>query len=129
VSLANLPCPRAELSHSEELNSLRSALDAASASKRQLEVSAQRANETCERLTAANDALSAKALSLAEEAETERRELSKKWQEEMEEMRKRLDEAHEEIDEARNRGQAQRIQLLDEVRDGLWVANSLGLVC
>lgn len=101
--------------YSDELNSLRSALDAASASKRQLEVSAQRANETCDRLSAANDALSAKALSLAEDAEQERRNLGKKWQDDFDEMKRKLDEAQEDADDAKTRGQAQRIQLLDEL--------------
>ena len=107
----------------EELNSLRSALDAASASKRQLEASAHRANETCDRLTSANDMLSAKVLSLAEDTDIERKHLSKKWQEEMDELKKRLVEAQEEVDEAKTRGQAQRIQLLDEVsRCSAWVS-------
>jgi len=90
-------------------------LDTATAAKRQLEVTARQANETCDRLTAANDVLSAKALSLAEDAEHERRTLTKKWTEEVDALRKRLEDAQEEADEGRTRGQAQRIQLLDEV--------------
>jgi len=36
-------------------------------------------------------------------------------QEEIEELKRRVEEAQEEADEQRTRGQAQRIQLLDEV--------------
>jgi len=97
---------------------LRSSLDAANASKRQLEISALQAKETCDRLTAANDVLSAKALTLADEAEQERRSLAKKWQEEIDSLKQKLDDAQEEVDEAKHRGQAQRIQLLDEVSRG-----------
>lgn len=100
----------------EELNTLRSGLDTATAAKRQLELTARQANETCERLAAANDVLSSKALSLAEDAEHERWNLTKKWTEEVDALKKRLEEAQEEADEGKTRGQAQRIQLLDEVR-------------
>jgi hypothetical protein len=103
------------LTDREELNTLRVSLDTATAVKRQLELTARQANETCERLTAANDVLSAKALSLAEDAEQERRRLTKKWTEEVEALRKHLADAQEEADEGKFRGQAQRIQLLDEV--------------
>ena len=103
------------LTDREELNTLRAGLDTATAAKRQLELTARQANETCDRLAAANDVLSAKALSLAEDAESERRSLTKKWSEEVETLKKRLEEAQEEADEGKFRGQAQRIQLLDEV--------------
>jgi hypothetical protein len=54
-------------------------------------------------------------LSLADDAEQERRNLSRKWQEELDQMKRALDEAQEDADESKTRGQAQRIQLLDEV--------------
>jgi hypothetical protein len=71
--------------------------------------------ETVNRLAQANDTLSAKALSLAEDAEEEKRTLSRKLGEEVDGLKKMLSEVQEEADELRMRGQSQRIQLLDEV--------------
>ena len=101
----------------EELNSLRAALDDAAFSKRNFEVQATTQAETCERLSAANDALSTRALTLADEAEREKRSLQKRLQDEIEELKKKVENAQEDADEQRTRGQAQRIQLLDEVGD------------
>ncbi|CAD6568071.1 MAG: hypothetical protein TREMPRED_004251 [Tremellales sp. Tagirdzhanova-0007] len=99
----------------EELNSLRAALDDAAFSKRNFEVQATTQAETCERLSAANDALSTRALTLADEAEREKRSLQKRLQDEIEELKKKVENAQEDADEQRTRGQAQRIQLLDEL--------------
>jgi len=41
--------------------------------------------------------------------------LQKRLQDEIEEFKRRVEEAQEDVDEQRTRGQAQRIQLLDEV--------------
>ena len=99
----------------DELNSVRSALDNATNSKRSLEVQAAAQAETCERLSQANDQLSARALALADEAEREKRALQRRLQDELAVLRKQLDEAQEDADEQKTRGQSQRIQLLDEV--------------
>lgn len=66
-------------------------------------------------MTEANDVLSQRALSLADDAERERAGLSKKLGDELEDVKKKLREAEEDADEERGRGQGQRIQLLDEV--------------
>lgn len=104
----------------DELNSLRTALDAASSSKRQLETQIRKSEETVDRLQQANDILSAKTLSMAEDAENARETLQRKVQDELSEMKRKLEEAQEEADEGRTRGQAQRIQLLDEVGHSQW---------
>ena len=98
-----------------ELNSLRTALDAASASKRQLESQLSKHNESIGRLEHANNTLSSHTLSLADDMEKEKRDLQKRLQDEIQSLKKELEDAQEEVDEARTRGSAQRIQLLDEV--------------
>lgn len=102
----------------EELNSLRSALDAASIAKKQAEQAARNSSLTCDRLSEANDTLSAKALTMAEEAEQEKRVLQRRLQDEIDALKKRLEECEEEVEEQKTRGQGQRIQLLDEVGAG-----------
>ncbi|GFZ42574.1 hypothetical protein JCM24511_00290 [Saitozyma sp. JCM 24511] len=99
----------------EELNSLRSALDAASISKRNLELRAAQQSDTVDRLQKANDTLSARALEIADEAAREKDVLAKKYSVEMDGLRKQVKEVEEGADEERSRGQAQRIQLLDEL--------------
>jgi hypothetical protein len=99
----------------EELNSLRSALDAATIAKKQAEQTAKQASETTDRLSEANETISAKVLTLAEEAEEEKRVLQRKLQEEVDSLKKKLVDCEEEVEEQRARGQGQRIQLLDEV--------------
>ena len=98
-----------------ELDSLRSALEAASTQKRRLELQASTSADDIQRLTQANNTLSAQTLSLAEDAEGDKKAMQQKLHDEIESLRKQLEDAQEEIDEARTRGSAQRIQLLDEV--------------
>ncbi|WWD16501.1 hypothetical protein CI109_100927 [Kwoniella shandongensis] len=95
----------------EELNSLQSALDNATATKRTLESQLLAQQETCNRLSEANDALSARALELAQVAEDEKRALQNK----VEEMKGTLKGCEDDADEERAKSQAQRIQLLDEL--------------
>jgi hypothetical protein len=57
---------------------------------------------------------------MAEDAENARETLQRKVQDELSEMKRKLEEAQEEADEGRTRGQAQRIQLLDEVGHSQW---------
>ncbi|KAK4687380.1 hypothetical protein P7C73_g2748, partial [Tremellales sp. Uapishka_1] len=99
----------------DELNELRGALDRANVAKRQLEQSTRAQAETCDRLSEANDSLSARALTLAEDAEEEKRTLQRKLEGEIEALKKKLRDAEEDVDEAHSKGQAQRIQLLDEL--------------
>ena len=99
----------------DELNDLRSALDAASIAKKQAETQAAASAASCDRLTEVNDSLSARTLSMAEELEVEKKVLRDRLQDEIEALKGRLREAEEEADEAKMAGQSQRIQLLDEV--------------
>ncbi|EIW66580.1 hypothetical protein TREMEDRAFT_12085, partial [Tremella mesenterica DSM 1558] len=99
----------------EEMNNLRSSLDAANNSRRQLEIRLAEQTERADRLAEANNTLSTRALEMAEEVENERKTLTNKWQGEMERLNEEIRECHEDADEQRSRGQAQRIQLLDEL--------------
>lgn len=99
-----------------ELNDLRSALDAASIAKKQAETQAAASASSCDRLAEVNDSLSARTLSLADEFEKEKKALRERLQDDIGSLKNRLREAEEEADEARMAGQSQRIQLLDEVR-------------
>lgn len=100
----------------DELNDLRSALDAASIAKKQAETQAAASASSCDRLAEVNDSLSARTLSLADEFEMEKKVLRERLQDDIDGLKSRLREAEEEADEARMAGQSQRIQLLDEVR-------------
>jgi len=99
----------------DELNDLRSALEATSMAKKQAEIQVAHSTEACKRLTEANGSLSARALTLAEEAEQEKKALRDRLQDEIDDLRIKLREAEEDADEQKMRGQSQRIQLLDEV--------------
>lgn len=99
----------------DELNDLRSALEATSMAKKQAEAQVAHSTEACTRLTEANDSLSARALTLAEEAEQEKKALRDRLQDEIDALRIKLRESEEDADEQKMRGQSQRIQLLDEV--------------
>jgi archaellum component FlaC len=85
------------------LNELRAALDAAHSAKRQLEVSAAQQAETCERLSQANDSLSSRALTLADEAEQEKRKMQKKLEKEIDDLKAELDGSKEDLDDIRAR--------------------------
>lgn len=99
----------------DELNSLQSSLDKATQAKRSLENQLAAQTETCNRLSEANDTLSARALELAQVSEDEKKALGGKLMGEVEELKKKLQECQEDADEERNKSTGQRIQLLDEV--------------
>lgn len=99
----------------DELNDLRTALDAASIAKKQAESQAAASAASCDRLSEVNASLSARTLSLADEFEQEKKVLRDRLQDEIESLKARLRDSEEEADEARMAGQSQRIQLLDEV--------------
>ena len=99
----------------EELNSLRAAVGEASRARRKLESHSAAQAEAVTRLQAANDALSAKTLNLADEAERSSTGAKRRLQEEIESLKQQVIDSQEEADEVRTRGQAQRIQLLDEL--------------
>lgn len=98
-----------------ELNSLQNSLDKTTQAKRSLENQLAAQTETCNRLSEANDTLSARALELAQVSEDEKKALGDKLMGELEELRKKLQECQEDADEERNKSTGQRIQLLDEV--------------
>lgn len=116
------------------------ALERVTAEKHNLEAQAAEQAETCRQLTEANNTLSARTLTLAEEAaqapaqvrrhlETQMQEIQAKMQADMkeveakmaemqtreEETRKKLEAAQDEVDMMRNSEQSQRIALLDEL--------------
>lgn len=99
----------------EELNSLQSQLDKTQSSRRQLETQLKTQKDATERLERANNDLSTRALSLADDAEAERTSLTKRLQDEIAAVKRQMASTQEDADEERARGQAQRIQLLDEV--------------
>ena len=99
----------------DELNSLHTALDEARSTQRKLETAAREAEDNAKSLRTANDTLSARALTLAEEHEQERQALGRKWAGEIEALKKQLESAKAAQDESDVRGQEQRIQLLDEL--------------
>jgi hypothetical protein len=83
--------------------------------KKQAEAQVAASTEECDRLAEANATLSARALTMAEDAEQEKKALRDRLQEEIEALKIRVRESEEDADEQKMRGQSQRIQLLDEV--------------
>jgi chromosome segregation ATPase len=99
----------------DELNDLRSALEATSMAKKQAEAQVAANTEARARLAEANDSLSSRALTMAQDSEQAMKALRDKLQEEIDSLKVRLRESEEDADEQKMRGQSQRIQLLDEV--------------
>jgi hypothetical protein len=99
----------------DELNDLRSALEATSMAKKQAEAQVQANSEARERLAEANASLSARALTMADDFEREKKALRDRLEDEIEALKIRVKESEEDADEQKMRGQSQRIQLLDEV--------------
>ncbi|PPR02647.1 hypothetical protein CVT24_002130 [Panaeolus cyanescens] len=106
----------------EELSLLHSTIERMTAERRDLEERAAEQAEQCAQLTEANNTLSARTLTLAEEAahapEYMRKQMEVQLSEakkQLDETRKRLDMAQDEIDGMRNMEQSQRIALLDEL--------------
>ncbi|KAJ2917495.1 hypothetical protein MD484_g2918, partial [Candolleomyces efflorescens] len=102
----------------DELRLLHDTVERATAEKHQLEAFAAEQAETCRQLGEANDALSARALTLAEEAASAPEAIKKQLDEckaQMEKTKKDLEDARDEIDAMRSAEQSQRIALLDEL--------------
>ncbi|WVQ74622.1 hypothetical protein IAR50_004223 [Cryptococcus sp. DSM 104548] len=99
----------------EELNTLQSLVDSNQQAKRALEQKLAQQMETCNRLSEANDTLSARALDLAQVAEDEKRALQQKLQGELEDLKRKVKEVEEDADEDRAKSTGQNIQLLDEL--------------
>ncbi|KAG1735686.1 Up-regulated during septation-domain-containing protein [Suillus paluster] len=95
----------------DEIRELQDAIERAVGERREMEERAADQAETCRQLEEANDALSAKTLTLAEEAA----EAPERIRRQLAECADALREAKEEIDAMRSSEQTQRIALLDEL--------------
>ncbi|KAJ1308546.1 hypothetical protein OPQ81_004246 [Rhizoctonia solani] len=99
----------------EELEQLQAGYEELLEIKAQLEVDAARQAEVCANLTDANNTLSARALSLANESSTSVVAARAKLEAEAAELKKKSDELEAELDRVRGAEQSQRIALLDEL--------------
>ncbi|KAG6850194.1 hypothetical protein H0H93_016623 [Arthromyces matolae] len=99
----------------EETQHLQNSLERIENEKRQLEMLAAEQAETCAQLTEANNTLSARTLTLAEEAATAPEKVRKQLEAQLSETRTALEKAQDEIDAMRMSEQSQRIALLDEL--------------
>ncbi|KIJ20530.1 hypothetical protein PAXINDRAFT_174869 [Paxillus involutus ATCC 200175] len=98
-----------------EIQDLQAAVERAMGQKREMEMHAADQAETCRQLTEANNALSAKTLSLAQEAASAPEIVRKQLERQLTECKEALREAQEEVDAMRTSEQTQRIALLDEL--------------
>ncbi|KAH7923672.1 hypothetical protein BV22DRAFT_1120710 [Leucogyrophana mollusca] len=98
-----------------EIEQLQDAVERAVAERREMEMHAADQAETCRQLTEANNALSAKTLTLAEEAASAPEMVRKQLEGQLSECKEALRLAQEEVDAMRSSEQTQRIALLDEL--------------
>lgn len=99
----------------DEIQELRAAVDRAVAEKRDVETHAADQAETCRQLTEANNALSAKTLTLAQEVVSAPEMVRKQLESQLDECQKALREAQDEVEALRGSEQMQRVALLDEL--------------
>ncbi|RDB19786.1 hypothetical protein Hypma_012893 [Hypsizygus marmoreus] len=99
----------------DELQQLQDILDRVENEKRQVEMLAAEQAETCRQLTEANNTLSARTLTLAEEAASAPEMVRKQLESQLAETRAALDAAQDEVQAMRMSEQSQRIALLDEL--------------
>ncbi|KAG6843723.1 hypothetical protein H0H87_009343 [Tephrocybe sp. NHM501043] len=99
----------------EETQELQTTLERIENEKRQLEMLAAEQAETCAQLTEANNTLSARTLTLAEEAAAAPEIVRKQLEGQLVETRAELELARDEVDAMRSSEQSQRIALLDEL--------------
>ncbi|KAF9481884.1 hypothetical protein BDN70DRAFT_930562 [Pholiota conissans] len=99
----------------DELNLLHDTIERLTNEKRELERLAAEQAEECAQLTDANNALSARTLSLAEEAAQAPERVRKQLEAQLAEMKKDLELAQDEVEAMRTSEQSQRIALLDEL--------------
>ncbi|KAH0587985.1 hypothetical protein H2248_006729 [Termitomyces sp. 'cryptogamus'] len=99
----------------EEVQQLQSSLERAESEKREVEVLAAEQAETCAQLTEANNTLSARTLTLAEEAASAPEKVRKQLEAQLSETRTALRQVQDEVDAMRTSEQSQRIALLDEL--------------
>lgn len=94
---------------------LHDTIERIAAEKRDVEMLAAEQAEECHQLTAANNTLSARTLTLAEEAASAPEMVRKQLEAQLSECRKALELAQDEVDAMRSSEQSQRIALLDEL--------------
>jgi uncharacterized protein YoxC len=99
----------------DEIRDLQDAIERAVCESREMEMHAANQAETCRQLTEANSSLSAKTLTLAEEAAVAPEKVRKQLEGQLAECTEALRKAREEIDGMRMSEQTQRIALLDEL--------------
>ncbi|KAF8897864.1 Up-regulated during septation-domain-containing protein [Infundibulicybe gibba] len=99
----------------DEILQLQHAIDRIDGEKREVERHAAEQAETCRQLTEANNMLSARTLTLAEEAASAPEMVRKQLEGQLAECKAALDAARKEIDAMRMSEQSQRIALLDEL--------------
>jgi len=99
----------------DEIRELQDAVECAVAEKREMEMHAADQAEMCRQLTEANNALSAKMLTLAEEAAAAPEKVRQQLEGQLAECGEALRKAKEEIEVMRASEQTQRIALLDEL--------------
>ena len=96
---------------------MQSTIDRLECEKRQLESLAAEQAETCAQLSEANDTLSARTLTLAEEAAKAPEMVRKQLEAQLNECRKALDIAKSEVHDMRSSEQSQKVVLLDELNE------------
>ncbi|KAG1763160.1 Up-regulated during septation-domain-containing protein [Suillus occidentalis] len=99
----------------DEIRDLQDAIERAVSESREMEMHAADQAETCRQLTEANSSLSAKMLTLAEEAASAPEKVRKQLEGQLAECTEALRKAREEVDGMRMSEQTQRIALLDEL--------------
>lgn len=97
------------------MQELQRAVDRIMANKREIEMQAAEQADTCRQLTEANNTLSAKTLTLAEEAASAPERIRKQLEGQLAECKALLGRAQDEIDMLRTSEQTQRIAVLDEL--------------
>jgi hypothetical protein len=101
----------------DEIQRFQSTIDRLESEKRQLESLAAEQAETCAQLNEANNTLSARTLTLAEEAAKAPEMVRKQLETQLNECRKALDIAKGEVDDMRSSEQSQKVVLLDELNE------------
>ena len=101
----------------DEIQRFQLTIDRLESEKRQLESLAAEQAETCAQLNEANNTLSARTLTLAEEAAKAPEMVRKQLETQLNECRKALDVAKGEVDEMRSSEQSQKVVLLDELNE------------
>jgi len=94
---------------------LHETIERLTAERRELEMLAAEQGEQCRQLQEANNTLSARTLTLAEEAAQAPEIVRKHLESQLAECKRALDAAQDEIDAMRSSEQSQRIALLDEL--------------